>query len=100
MYLFYECGSGNLAIPHKSQYSNWKMNNYYVFYNYCPFHQVTLIFQPDQREIEVPKKWRKFKGYYKIARHYKWALNETFYNMGHNTVIITEGWWFVNILII
>lgn len=51
--------------------------------------QVTLIQQPDQSDIFVPPKEKKFKGYYKIARHYGWALNSTF-GKGYEYVIIVE----------
>lgn len=30
-------------------------------------------------------------GYYKIARHYKWALTQVFEEMNHEYVIIVEG---------
>lgn len=50
---------------------------------------VTLIQQPDQSDINVPPKEKKFKGYYKIARHYGWALNTTF-QQGFEYVIIVE----------
>ncbi|XP_076033923.1 alpha-1,3-mannosyl-glycoprotein 2-beta-N-acetylglucosaminyltransferase [Oratosquilla oratoria] len=53
-------------------------------------NQVTLIQQPDLTDIEVPLKERKFKGYFLIARHYKWALDQVFKNFRHNTVIIVE----------
>lgn len=46
--------------------------------------------QPDQSDIYVLPKDKKFKGYYKIARHYGWALNTTF-SAGFNAVIIVEG---------
>jgi len=36
----------------------------------------------------LPKE-KKFKGYYKIARHYGWALNTTF-GVGFEFVIIVE----------
>lgn len=52
--------------------------------------QVSLIQQPDQSEIEVPPKEKKFKGYFKIARHYGWALNQMFFNFNFSTVIIVE----------
>lgn len=52
--------------------------------------QVLLIKQPDQSEIDVPPKEKKFKGYFKIARHYGWALNQTFFNFNFETVIIVE----------
>lgn len=51
--------------------------------------QVSLIEQPDQSDIFVPPKEKKFKGYYKIARHYGWALNNTF-GKGYEYVIIVE----------
>lgn len=50
--------------------------------------QVELIEQPDQSEIPLPPK-EKFLGYYKIARHYGWALNHTF-QKGYEFVIIVE----------
>lgn len=46
--------------------------------------------QPDQSDIFVLPKEKKFKGYYKIARHYGWALNTTF-KAGFDSVIIVEG---------
>ncbi|KZC11364.1 Alpha-1,3-mannosyl-glycoprotein 2-beta-N-acetylglucosaminyltransferase [Dufourea novaeangliae] len=46
--------------------------------------------QPDQSDIEVPPKEKKFKGYFKIARHYGWALNHVFFQLGYDTVIIVE----------
>lgn len=50
--------------------------------------QVQLIEQPDQSAIPVSPK-EKFLGYYKIARHYGWALNNTF-QRGYEFVIIVE----------
>ncbi|XP_065214849.1 putative alpha-1,3-mannosyl-glycoprotein 2-beta-N-acetylglucosaminyltransferase isoform X2 [Planococcus citri] len=52
--------------------------------------QVYHIQQPDQSDIFMPPKERKFKGYFKIARHYKWALNLTFNHYQFNTVIVIE----------
>ncbi|KAF2885396.1 hypothetical protein ILUMI_20794 [Ignelater luminosus] len=52
--------------------------------------QILLIQQPDQSDIDVPPKEKKFKGYFKIARHYGWALNQTFFNFNFETVIIVE----------
>ena len=52
--------------------------------------EVQLIQQPDMSEPEVPPKDKKFKGYYKISRHYNWALNTTF-QYGYDFVIIVEG---------
>ncbi|CAO1306802.1 unnamed protein product [Diamesa hyperborea] len=51
--------------------------------------EVQLILQPDQSEMQVPPKEKKFKGYYKISRHYNWALNTTF-KYGYDYVIIVE----------
>lgn len=51
--------------------------------------------QPDQSDIVVVPKEKKFKGYYKIARHYGWALNTTF-KAGFEYVIIVEGMLDVN----
>lgn len=47
--------------------------------------------QPDQSDIDIPPKEKKFKGYFKIARHYGWALNTLFMTLGFNTTIIVEG---------
>ncbi|XP_064543286.1 alpha-1,3-mannosyl-glycoprotein 2-beta-N-acetylglucosaminyltransferase [Drosophila montana] len=52
-------------------------------------NQLTLIEQPDQSDISVLPKEKKFKGYYKIARHYGWALNTTFH-IGFDFVVIVE----------
>ncbi|XP_040571917.1 alpha-1,3-mannosyl-glycoprotein 2-beta-N-acetylglucosaminyltransferase isoform X1 [Lepeophtheirus salmonis] len=52
---------------------------------------LTFIKQPDQSEIQnIPKKEAKFKGYFKIARHYGWALNFTFNEYKADQVIIVE----------
>lgn len=53
-------------------------------------NEVYHIQQPDQSDIPVPTKERKFKGYFKIARHYKWALNITFNHYHFDTVIVIE----------
>ncbi|GBL87246.1 Alpha-1,3-mannosyl-glycoprotein 2-beta-N-acetylglucosaminyltransferase [Araneus ventricosus] len=52
--------------------------------------QLTLIQHPDQSDIPLSGKEKKFKGYYKIARHYGWALNETFFRFNFKSVIIVE----------
>lgn len=52
--------------------------------------EVQLIQQPDLSEPEVPPKDKKFRGYYKISRHYKWGLSEVF-SYGYDFVIIVEG---------
>lgn len=38
----------------------------------------------------MPPKEKKFKGYFKIARHYGWALNQTFNVMNYDQAIIIE----------
>ncbi|XP_055749294.1 alpha-1,3-mannosyl-glycoprotein 2-beta-N-acetylglucosaminyltransferase-like [Salvelinus fontinalis] len=52
--------------------------------------QVTHISQPDLSNIRVRPEHRKFQGYYKIARHYRWALNQVFNTLSHSTVVIVE----------
>ncbi|XP_041664899.1 alpha-1,3-mannosyl-glycoprotein 2-beta-N-acetylglucosaminyltransferase b [Cheilinus undulatus] len=52
--------------------------------------QLTLISQPDLSDIRVRPEHRKFQGYYKIARHYRWALNQVFNVFLHSTVVIVE----------
>ncbi|KRY47284.1 Alpha-1,3-mannosyl-glycoprotein 2-beta-N-acetylglucosaminyltransferase [Trichinella britovi] len=51
---------------------------------------ITVIKQPNQTEPILSKKLKKFAGYYKIARHYRWALNQIFFHMKYKTVIVTE----------
>ncbi|XP_023316464.1 alpha-1,3-mannosyl-glycoprotein 2-beta-N-acetylglucosaminyltransferase isoform X2 [Trichogramma pretiosum] len=48
------------------------------------------IKQPDQSDIDVPPREKKFKGYFKIARHYGWALNEIFFRFNFDTAIVVE----------
>ena len=52
--------------------------------------QLQLIQHPDLSDIPLAGKLKKFKGYYKIARHYRWALNQTFNVLGYETAIIVE----------
>ncbi|XP_053718484.1 alpha-1,3-mannosyl-glycoprotein 2-beta-N-acetylglucosaminyltransferase b isoform X1 [Synchiropus splendidus] len=52
--------------------------------------QVTHIKQPDLSDIRVRPEHRKFQGYYKIARHYRWALNQVFRTFSQSTVVIVE----------
>lgn len=52
--------------------------------------QVTHIRQPDLSDIRVRPEHRKFQGYYKIARHYRWALNQVFNTFFQSTVVIVE----------
>lgn len=53
--------------------------------------RIVHIKQPDLSEISVPPKEKKMQGYFKIARHYGWALNYTFNILNHENVIIVEG---------
>ncbi|KAM3956138.1 LOW QUALITY PROTEIN: acetylglucosaminyltransferase [Aphomia sociella] len=50
---------------------------------------ITVVQQPDLSEIP-PRAKVKFRGYYKIARHFKFALNYVFNTLGHEAVIIVE----------
>ncbi|CAH2084029.1 unnamed protein product [Euphydryas editha] len=51
---------------------------------------ITVVRQPDLSEIPLPRQKVKFKGYYKIARHYRFALNHVFVKMDYEAVIIVE----------
>ncbi|KAL4216609.1 mannosyl (alpha-1 3-)-glycoprotein beta-1 [Mactra antiquata] len=57
---------------------------------YVTEHGIAHIQQPDLSKISVPWPQRKFEGYYKISRHYKWALNQVFHMFNHSAVIIVE----------
>ena len=50
----------------------------------CPQH-------PDRSIIQLSKKDAKFRGYYLIARHYRWALNQVFHQFNYSAAIIVEG---------
>lgn len=54
---------------------------------------ILYLQQPDLSEIpDLPKKVKKnLIGYYKIARHYKWALGQVFDEMKYEVAIIMEG---------
>ncbi|GAA6102954.1 alpha-1,3-mannosyl-glycoprotein 2-beta-N-acetylglucosaminyltransferase a [Tachysurus ichikawai] len=52
--------------------------------------KLTHIKQPDLSEISVPAGHNKFQGYYKISRHYRWALNQVFNTFSYSAVIIVE----------
>ncbi|KAM9324136.1 alpha-1,3-mannosyl-glycoprotein 2-beta-N-acetylglucosaminyltransferase [Gastrophryne carolinensis] len=51
---------------------------------------ITHIKQPDLSEVAAPPEHRKFQGYYKISRHYRWALNQIFKVMGYKSAVIVE----------
>lgn len=52
--------------------------------------QVTHIQQPDLSEPDVPPQENKFRGYFKISRHYLWGLKQIFRTLNHTAVIIVE----------
>ncbi|XP_028985217.1 alpha-1,3-mannosyl-glycoprotein 2-beta-N-acetylglucosaminyltransferase a [Betta splendens] len=52
--------------------------------------RVTHLKQPDLSEIAVRPEHKKFQGYYKISRHYHWALNQVFRTLLHSSVVIVE----------
>lgn len=53
------------------------------------YKQVTLIAHPHHGDISVPGGHGHMKGYYKISRHYGWALNTTF-KAEFDSIIIVE----------
>lgn len=53
-------------------------------------NQVTHLQQPDLSVIPVRPQHKKFQGYYKISRHYRWALNQVFKTLSHSSVVIVE----------
>ncbi|KAM3615044.1 uncharacterized protein V6R79_022680 [Siganus canaliculatus] len=53
-------------------------------------NQVTHLQQPDLSDIAVQPQHKKFQGYYKISRHYHWALNQVFKTLSHSSVVIVE----------
>ncbi|KAH9492834.1 Alpha-1,3-mannosyl-glycoprotein 2-beta-N-acetylglucosaminyltransferase [Bulinus truncatus] len=61
-----------------------------VIQKYVVSHNVTHIKQPDLSDIVLGNPQKKFLGYYKIARHYKWALDQVFITFNYSAVIIVE----------
>lgn len=53
-------------------------------------NNVHHIKQPDLSEPDVPINMKRFTGYYKISRHFKWALGQMFDQIGYETVLIVE----------
>ncbi|XP_034838495.1 alpha-1,3-mannosyl-glycoprotein 2-beta-N-acetylglucosaminyltransferase [Maniola hyperantus] len=51
---------------------------------------ITVVQQPELSEIPLPRAKVKFKGYYKISRHYRFALNHVFVGLEYDAVIIVE----------
>ncbi|CAI9732939.1 alpha-1,3-mannosyl-glycoprotein 2-beta-N-acetylglucosaminyltransferase-like isoform X2 [Octopus vulgaris] len=52
--------------------------------------KVTHIKHPDLSDINLPWPQTKFQGYYKIARHYRWAINQVLVKLNFSAVIIVE----------
>lgn len=52
--------------------------------------KVAHLKQPDLSDVPVRADHKKFQGYYKISRHYRWALNQVFRNLSHSSVVIVE----------
>lgn len=52
--------------------------------------KVTHLKQPDLSDVPVRPEHKKFQGYYKISRHYRWALNQVFKTLSHSSVVIVE----------
>ncbi|XP_032940075.1 LOW QUALITY PROTEIN: alpha-1,3-mannosyl-glycoprotein 2-beta-N-acetylglucosaminyltransferase [Catharus ustulatus] len=51
---------------------------------------VAHIRQPDLSDVAVPPEHRKFQGYYKISRHYRWALGQVFRTFRYPAAIVVE----------
>nr|XP_015805169.2 alpha-1,3-mannosyl-glycoprotein 2-beta-N-acetylglucosaminyltransferase a [Nothobranchius furzeri]XP_015805170.2 alpha-1,3-mannosyl-glycoprotein 2-beta-N-acetylglucosaminyltransferase a [Nothobranchius furzeri] len=52
--------------------------------------KITHLKQPDLSDIAVQPEHKKFQGYYKISRHYHWALSQVFQNISYSSVVIVE----------
>uniref|UniRef100_A0A1A8ISA8 Alpha-1,3-mannosyl-glycoprotein 2-beta-N-acetylglucosaminyltransferase n=1 Tax=Nothobranchius kuhntae TaxID=321403 RepID=A0A1A8ISA8_NOTKU len=52
--------------------------------------KITHLKQPDLSDIAVQPEHKKFQGYYKISRHYHWALSQIFQNISYSSVVIVE----------
>ncbi|NXL82201.1 MGAT1 acetylglucosaminyltransferase, partial [Leptocoma aspasia] len=51
---------------------------------------VAHIRQPELSDIAVPPEHRKFQGYYRISRHYRWALGQVFGTFRYRAAIVVE----------
>uniref|UniRef100_A0A674HBL7 Alpha-1,3-mannosyl-glycoprotein 2-beta-N-acetylglucosaminyltransferase n=1 Tax=Taeniopygia guttata TaxID=59729 RepID=A0A674HBL7_TAEGU len=51
---------------------------------------VAHIRQPDLSDVPVPPEHRKFQGYYRISRHYRWALGQVFRTFRYRAAIVVE----------
>ncbi|XP_022799826.1 alpha-1,3-mannosyl-glycoprotein 2-beta-N-acetylglucosaminyltransferase-like [Stylophora pistillata] len=52
--------------------------------------KVMYVRHPDVSDINVPGGADNLKGYYKLSRHYRWALSRVFDVLHQDTVIIVE----------
>lgn len=52
--------------------------------------RINYIKHPDLSDIVVPGASDHLKGYFKLSRHYKWALSQVFDVMHYDSVIIVE----------
>ena len=52
--------------------------------------KVKYIKHPDLSDIDVPQNMRSLVGYFKLSRHFKWALGQAFDVLGYDAVIIVE----------
>ncbi|NXW73804.1 MGAT1 acetylglucosaminyltransferase, partial [Hirundo rustica] len=51
---------------------------------------VAHIRQPELGDVPVPPEHRKFQGYYRISRHYRWALGQVFRTFRYRAAIVVE----------
>ncbi|KAK0055771.1 alpha-1 3-mannosyl-glycoprotein 2-beta-N-acetylglucosaminyltransferase [Biomphalaria pfeifferi] len=61
-----------------------------VIKKYIHLHNITFIKQPDLSDIVVPAVHSKLVNYYKVSRHYKWALEQVFMVFNFSAVVIVE----------
>jgi len=61
----------------------------------CQLFICYTLQQPDLSDIILPPLEKRFVGYYKIARHYGWALNQVFNTLNYSSVIVVEGMYVV-----
>ncbi|XP_055487822.1 LOW QUALITY PROTEIN: alpha-1,3-mannosyl-glycoprotein 2-beta-N-acetylglucosaminyltransferase b [Leucoraja erinacea] len=52
--------------------------------------RVLHLRQPDLSEPRMPPEHRKFQGYYRISRHYRWALNQVFRSLRYTAAVVVE----------
>ncbi|NWY08406.1 MGAT1 acetylglucosaminyltransferase, partial [Nothoprocta ornata] len=51
---------------------------------------VAHLRHPDLSDVPVPAEHRGLQGYYRIARHYRWALGQVFRTLGYRAAIVVE----------